>query len=289
VYSLRFVGIASRQGNDKPLRYVKVNTDVDIFAERSRRGKGIGPDGSESGCGWWREGVSSRLDTNLGTRPPRVTCASLTHVLRYQHLIAAHGSKIVLKSLEPGKQIKDAGNLALMASGYDSEAAAREEGVKLQDVLRIVFARARCGVDFGDGTGPRTGLTEHGRELLRSTCMKEMDLAPDTPILGDSMGLTVFKTQPQPRFLWFTARGVIAEPKDAFCDSVSRVYNARFELSEEQRLAYSVFASSFDQEPNTRLVTLVTAVECLIRRQRRSKIALEHIDRLLEQTRNSTQ
>ena len=261
---------------------------MDIFAERSRRGKGIGPDGSESGCGWWREGVSSRLDTNLGTRPPRVTCASLTHVLRYQHLIAAHGSKIVLKSLEPGKQIKDAGNLALMASGYDSEAAAREEGVKLQDVLRIVFARARCGVDFGDGTGPRTA-SPTWTGIAQRYVYEEMDLAPDTPILGDSMGLTVFKTQPQPRFVWFTARGVIAEPKDAFCDSVSRVCTTRFELSEEQRLAYSVFASSFDQEPNTRLVTLVTAVECLIRRQRRSKIALEHIDRLLEQTRNSTQ
>lgn len=185
-----------------------------------------------------------------------------------------------LLSGNPGKSVKEASDLVLRASGFSTEAEARDAGEQCRDFFTVVFAQLRIGVDFGD-RAPRSGFFRPGLEFLEKQIGER--------VLNDQQGVMTFRSDPSPRFARLGSPRIIRGRTEAkFFEVLSRAAQGRVHLTNRERLAYDLFSASyFQHSQDARLLLLVIALESLLSLQPRAGAALAHVEDLIELTRTS--
>lgn len=187
--------------------------------------------------------------------------------------------KITLNNLKPEQPIKDAEQLSLSGHGYGSSQEALEAGQEYLQALTIALAHVRVGADFGHRTAKGV-YTNEGVNWLEQEMGKR--------VLNNTHGLMVFSTNPKPNFVSINAKFIRGTNADAFKAVLLKVIAKRPLLSEREQLAYSLFNSSFFQPgTDSRFMLLVMAIEALIEPEARSTEVQKHVEKLLDQTRQS--
>jgi hypothetical protein len=189
-------------------------------------------------------------------------------------------NQVSLFSGENDKPINNAQWLVLKGTGYNSAEDAEKAGLYYQDILRITLARLRIGTNFGN---------RQGRSGFFSSFLEDIQRTSGERILNNHHGLMVFSSEPPPKFasLGMTAR--LGCTKERFETIFKFVEQNPPEFNDSERIALELFnASFFVKSPDTRFITLVMAIECLIEPNFRNEAAQEHVRNLIEITKNNT-
>ena len=157
-----------------------------------------------------------------------------------------------------------------------------EAGSRIQDVLVLVLAKLRIGANFGN-RAPIHGLyikTQFTPAGLQHT----QQLLKDERHLNDKPGLSVYLSDPKPKFISFAPLVAIAKNPDNVRNTfVSGLTQGR-PLTARERVAFDLFFASFFQlSADVRFLLLVMAVEALIEPQHKSKEAIAYIDDFITQ------
>jgi hypothetical protein len=186
-----------------------------------------------------------------------------------------------LRAALAGESIKDAKQWALFGEGYTSADEAEEAGKRFQDTLMIALAKMRIGVDFGD-LPPKGASAEYRLGVLVPGGQRRL--------LDDVHGLQVFLAEPKPIFIGVGIPTVISTQsllsfQKEFGDATTQ--NRR--LTDRERLAFSLFnASYFEARAESRLLLLVMAIEAIIDPLPKSRKAVQHVDRFIEEIKHSS-
>ena len=185
------------------------------------------------------------------------------------------GVSLSLRASSPGKSLKDAERWALIGEGYKTEAEASDAGIRIQVALMLALARLRLGADFGYRT-PRGAITKYGLEHF------ERQLG--ARVLNDVHGLSVYRSDPKPRFMEFKTSPVIWKSHESFLSTLTEAVALRRRLTDRERVPFHLFAASFFQPTvDGRFLLLVMAVEALIEPAPKSAEAVACVDLFMKQ------
>jgi len=183
--------------------------------------------------------------------------------------------EINLHSQNNGCSINNSNQLILIGHGYNTLNIANEAGNKAKDQLIVAFARLRFPADFGDGK-KKGILTAYGQEFFKKRTGQK--------ILNDTIGLQVYETNSNPRFLGIAdaiAYGGISK-KDSL-DAIHASFLSDLILTDRKRLAFDLFsASSFTSSADSKFILLMMAIESLIEQDERSQEEQELIYQLIK-------
>lgn len=190
------------------------------------------------------------------------------------------GSDIVLKSNQADTPINESHTLILRGDNYASVEEAWNAGLHCKDVLMLAFSQNHIGADFGDRT-PLSAFTNAGLEMLK----EKMGVY----ILNDVHGLMTFKSEQQIKFVSFHAKPVVTRNKERFIETIKLAFEDNSNLSDQQRLAFDLFGTSFFQKSiDARFLMLMVAVETLLEQNLRPKKVQEHVKELIHLTKVSS-
>lgn len=167
----------------------------------------------------------------------------------------------------------------LLGMRFDSYEAARGCGTKLKRALCLFAAQRRIGLDAG-----------HDQATARtSQAIKDLVAAQHSLQLRDDVhGLDVYCEQPPVRRFGTEAYGSVKHVIDDYEDSLRRFYAAQVTFTPKQRLAIDLYnLSHFENVPKTRFLTLVTVVEVLATRTKRSPAVRALLKEFLTNVRSS--
>lgn len=191
----------------------------------------------------------------------------------------ASGHKVVLKG-QRDKAIKDSDRLAIIGYDFDTEEEALDAAKKWRNTAETALAHEYFGVDFGDRAATRGYLTQAGIQLLE----QEHGLR----VLNDEHGTMVYTTLPKPLLFETSAKAVKLLNAEKLLRVIKLTHEARPEVSEPERIAYDLFASSYlYPKPDARFLALMMAIETLAERQPRSRETISHIETLIGITRSA--
>jgi hypothetical protein len=182
-----------------------------------------------------------------------------------------------LRSGEADKTIEQAKTLVLRQPGWSSHDEAEAAGRSLLDPLARVLSALGVGADLGERAAGGA-FTEAG--------LKAVENAHGKRALNDFPGLTVFETDPAPLFV-SQRPTYVAYPREGLFEQLfSRAIEQSEGMSDRERVAFQLFSTSFFEESaDTRLLTLMMAVEALLEPAPRPKSSLKHVEQLIELTR----
>lgn len=190
------------------------------------------------------------------------------------------GSDIILKSNQANIPISNSHTLILRGDNYTSAEEAWNAGLHCKDVLILAFAQNQVGADFGD-RAPLSAFTNAGLEMLKEKT--------GVHILNDVHGLMIFKTEPQIKFVSTSVKPVVTRSKERFIDTLELAFKCNPNLSDQQRLAFDLFGTSFFQKSiDAHFLMLMVAVETLLEQDIRSKEVQEHVKQLIHLTKVSS-
>jgi hypothetical protein len=184
---------------------------------------------------------------------------------------------VTIRPCDSGVMIRDAPELLLIGKGYASEAEARKAGIRWREVTQRTFGSCWIGADFGDREP-----TEDGRTHVVERGGKRW-------IDDSSFGVQVFECEPWPGFERALPLGYRTAPsEERFIEAISTAAEHDVTMSERERLACALFAASFSENSaDARFMTLMMAVETLLDQPLRPRPVVQHIDALIEQTRDA--
>jgi hypothetical protein len=181
----------------------------------------------------------------------------------------------------PAVQLFNEGNtrLVVLGSNYPSPDAAVAAGRAWRRHLLVALAREGIGADFGDDSEPWTPKYFEGAAKAGLTYgVKDFRLnvyEQDTPVL----------------FIQNRDRDVSADPRqleNLAEGSISDIAAGGYMLTPQQELAYNLLhAAFFESNPETKNVTLVTAVEAIIRQEVRDDQITTALDELIMITKSN--
>lgn len=126
---------------------------------------------------------------------------------------------VSLRNPKTDQPIKDADQLVLLGEGYSSEQEAVDAGIRFQNALMVALARVRIGADFG-GRAAKGMYTEYGLKMLEGQIGQR--------VLNNVHGLTVFPSDPKPRFVSLNPLGIRGLRPDvfkaAFLSSIAKIF-----------------------------------------------------------------
>jgi hypothetical protein len=166
--------------------------------------------------------------------------------------------------------ISQSTRVSLRGSGYSSESEAERAGQHFSAAFALALVRHRVGVELWARRGGGMVLPA-GLEMLEKQLGER--------VLNDSAGLMVFETDPPPKFASFNANAVRGASFEAFSKTFTELAKEAHPLSERERIAIDLYnASFFEPAADTRLITLVMAVEALLDLQPRQPEAIALVD-----------
>lgn len=188
-------------------------------------------------------------------------------------------SDIVLKSTQKDTPIEKAHELVLRSDGYASEEEAWNAGLHCEDALMLAFARLHIGADFGD-RAPMSYFTSAG--------LKTLQTQTGVRVLNDVHGLMTFENEQPTKFVSFHAKPVVTKRQERFIQAVELALDHNLHLSDQERLAFDLFGTSFFQKSvDARFLMLMMAVETLLDPDFRSQTVQEHVKELIRLTKES--
>lgn len=185
----------------------------------------------------------------------------------------------------PGKQpIKDSQWLVLEDSGdgFSTEEEAADAGDLVRSAILWCGIQMRLGMDIGDDKA-HGGATQYLKRRVR----REQGIR----LLNDVHGLNVYEKDPKlpTRFISGSASGQGLKGISQFEQHFNEAMDMNLHLTDKENLACELYGlSHFESSVRARFLTLVIAIESITKAQRRSDSAVDHVEQLIEATRNSS-
>jgi hypothetical protein len=190
-------------------------------------------------------------------------------------------TKIKLSSTNEDIPIEKSKTLSIIGFDFDSEEKARLAGERFQNALMVTFAHFRIGADFGSRTLARTHITDYGLNFFQ----KQMGVK----IINDIHGLMTYESEPDIRFGSFNMKLSVSTSESAIEESLITNLNRKIEFTEIERLAFDFFnMSMFQENIETRFVSLMIALEILILPEKRDEKTIDIIDEFISIAKDST-
>ncbi len=178
------------------------------------------------------------------------------------------------------KPIKESTELVFLSDGWASAAAAEFAARKYGDALKWSLARLRVGADFGH-RGPKGVITNAGLAMLNAQTGHRH--------LNDEHGPLIYESEPSPRFASAHIKRLRGVSQRHFERILSEAVKHSRQVADRERVSLDLFNASFFQNSwDSRFLMLVMAVEALLDPLRRGPEALQHVEALLQQTRESS-
>lgn len=179
------------------------------------------------------------------------------------------------------------GDLVLFGENFPSPEAAIEAAKTWRQHLTVALARAGIGANLGNDSDP--WFPESFERAAAAG--KEGVAVVDTGLIVHESGAKIMLTMNtkenpwQPRPSAFSRTEPAKKPLEALLDGpVADVSCEKYTLTQQQILAFSLLHNSyFEANPETKTVTLTTAVEALINPSLRSAEVVETLDALKKQ------
>lgn len=189
------------------------------------------------------------------------------------------GHRIYLTGKNAGQSLKQTEQYSLFGTGYASESEAKVAGEQYETALLISLAHVRVGADFG---------YRAAKSIVTHDGLRHLEEVHGERMLNDVHGLMVYARAPRPKFATFHANLLRGANLEKFVQAFKSAAAARSQLDERERLAYSLFNSSFFQPTaDSRFLLLVMSVEALIEPADRSAEARSHVDALIAATKSA--
>jgi hypothetical protein len=190
------------------------------------------------------------------------------------------GERVILRACEEGSALGDAEWLGLRGQRYRSFEEAEHAAALWATRLRLAFSVLRLGADFGL-RAPRGGFTRHGLKMLEGEAGRR--------VLDDVHGISVFECDPPPVFARIGGAAVqVGKPVERFLELMEAAATLDAQMSDRDVLAFDLFSASFfERSADARFLLLLMALETLIEQERRSDLAIAHLERLIATTRDA--
>lgn len=182
---------------------------------------------------------------------------------------------IVLTSTDMKTPLKTAKEIALRSAGWPTEKEADAKGAWYAARLDLTLVRHRVGVR-PEQCVSRSMLAKFGLQMIEAQL--------DQRALNDTYGLSVFPSDPPPRFARIGGTFLSQPNPERFVATFNRLCSRELTLTSRDRLAIDLFNASFLQPSSaTRVVTLVMAVESLLEQLPRPPETLTLVDSFIKQ------
>lgn len=197
---------------------------------------------------------------------------------------AYHPDRLPEVTLHPageGQAVRGADWLILRSEGWPSEEEAESGAELLEDALRMALARFGMSADLGR-RAPGSGFFRAGLKMLEGMTGR--------PTLNDEHGPIVFPTEANPMFARVGTPTLIRTMQpERWEKAFLYALNSGHELSEPERVAFDLYCGAFltSSVPDARFALLFAAFEALIEKGSRSDAAVEHVDSLIQATKDA--
>ena len=192
------------------------------------------------------------------------------------------GSQLRLSSGERGTPLGKNERFSVSGGPFESQEAARYAGESVRHALLIVAARTRRGFDLGQKTLRSFGISPYGKQMLAN-------MLGTQEVMEDHLGITVYPSDPEPRFVGLNMKGTVSRPAQSFAVDLAQTIGRYRLASKKGEIAADLYAlSHFARPALARFLLLVIALEALLEPQPRSAEAQAHVDSLIAATTVST-
>lgn len=209
-------------------------------------------------------------------------CAHVTVNIDSSEFVLAQPSAsqtVVLASGEKNKPIKSALTLVLKSDGWPSEESALQNGQRFSNALKRSFAKLGVGANYGE-FGPKGAITKAGSIYFEESSGER--------VLDDAHGLMVYSSLPEPQFGKVSITPLVGKPEVRLAEAFREALALQRDFDEREKVAFQLFNSSFFQEtPISRFILLVMTIEAFLVSEPRSIKVREHVQTLIDQTKNS--
>ncbi|WP_433594395.1 hypothetical protein [Nocardia sp. CA-145437] len=195
-------------------------------------------------------------------------------------LFSESGVEVVLRPSADNELFPAAARLLLAGGPYPTAEDALKAGMSWRRRLLLACSDRFVGINIGDEAEPHPSRIP----------LSQTDFPPEAPVLlKDRHGLLVHPESDNPlsAFVSFTADLSVQRPSSELLNAIRDAGAASSTMSARQTLALTLLhASRFDQNPETQYITLVTAIEALLKPARQSatiRAALESCQRHAEE------
>lgn len=197
-------------------------------------------------------------------------------------ILTESGEDVKLRALQRGQALQDAEQLVLLGKGYATETEAREAGSRWRGFAERALARVNIGANFGD-RAPGSYMTREDLSLLAQQWGVER-------VLQDEHRLMVFEAEPWPMFALSTRTAVVGRPAPRLVKAIEKAREVSAEISDREKTAFDLYSTSLfvaSSSADSRFLMLMMAIETLIEQEPRSDPAVAHVDRWIQEVRES--
>lgn len=208
----------------------------------------------------------------------RVKIESSSHELVLAGARGTTSEWVVLRAWLPHTTtVGEARQLVVIGQGYKSEDEANSAALAWRSTITIAFARAQIGVDFGD-RALRGFVSEEHLQML-----SEQQLG--ARFLRDTHGLTIYATEPPPKFVNLSATGVAGRFEEHVLGAIAVARANCLSMSTNHQIAYDLFSSSLSAvDTDARLLLLMMALETMMHQKPRQQAVQAHVTALIQAT-----
>ena len=191
-------------------------------------------------------------------------------------LVLPLGERIRLRSGAIGTPIKDHNQAAVLGGPFASEDQAKDSAEKTKRALLYWAIEQRLGIDFGD---------RKQRSMATNVYLAMLEKQHGHPFRNDIHGIDVYEHVETLKFVSVIGKATVGKYPPRLIDTFQREYLSSRQLTEKEVLASEIYASSFfDVSARSRFITLVTAVEALLERPKRSDVVEELVEEFKAKT-----
>jgi hypothetical protein len=195
----------------------------------------------------------------------------------FEIYLPSEDKTIILKAHERDS-IREAENLVISGKGFRLREEAERCGNRVKNSILLCGPILRTGFDIGkDKASFIIGnyLKEKGKELGFN-------------IIEDTHGLCIFEEELKVTVFSSKSSVIIGTPLKLLIDKFNHIYGIDINLSNKETLALELYNMSFfESSLRARFVTLISAIEALCKRFKRSNEAIKYLDNLIDITSNS--
>lgn len=189
-----------------------------------------------------------------------------------------HGILCTLLCRADSTSISKSNNLLLISEGFKTNDEAYSFGYKVINGLYWCAAKLIVGVR------PATGSTGGATEYLQKKALVERGIR----LLNGGNCITVYDDSMTTSFTSVELSGTVLKPIDRFVELMISAFDMNINLNEKEVLAVELYISSFYEASElAKFLSLIIALESLIECKIRRQEAKNHVEQLIELTKES--
>jgi hypothetical protein len=196
-------------------------------------------------------------------------------------LLSGRGTYVI--SAVSGYSLKESQWLLIkdVGDGFVTEGEAAEAGRHVKNAVMWWSTKERVGVDVGEDT-TNAWVTQYVIDRVREE--------EGIRLINELHGLQVYEEEPElpTRFVAASMEPKLLKSTETFRQDFHTAVDRGLEFTERETLAFELYGlSHFEAAERARFVTLISAIESISDNKGRSPAAVEHVEKLIELTRNS--